>query len=157
MDTHKNLHKVELDAKTIDYTDAEISRERHLVLYDLSQDGFLCPVEYENAPNFLLIVGIENGKLKLDFIDEEKKSICFIISFSPYIGFIREYKDICDSYKYAVLHDNMSKIETIDMARRGLHNQAADLIKERLSDKIKGNHVAFRHLFTLMTLLVYTK
>ena len=157
MTEYNNLLCVEFDIHTIDYGNPAIDRERLLAADDLQKYACLYPAIYTVIPKLKLLIAQENGKLKLKFTNLDAEILYFIISFSPYISFIREYKDICNSYKNAILHDNITTIETIDMARRGLHNQAADLIQTRLSDKIKGNHDAFRHLFTLMTLLVYTK
>ena len=157
MDDYCNLKKVILNRQTIDCIDSNIERECFLIASDLSQDGCLCPLTYASIPSLTLVVGLENGKLKLQFTDVSDLTHSFILSLSPYIRLIREYKDICSVYKHAILNDTITSIETIDMARRGLHNQAADLIKDRLSDKIRGNHDAFRHLFSLITAIVNVK
>jgi len=45
------------------------------------------------------------------------------------------------------------QIETIDMARRGVHNQAAELLVERLDGKIEVDFDTARRLFTLICVL----
>ena len=40
---------------------------------------------------------------------------------------IRDYEMICDSYYKAIRTASPSQIEAIDMGRRGLHNEAAEL------------------------------
>ena len=66
---------------------------------------------------------------------------------------IKDYFAICDSYYQAVRQHSPQQIETIDMARRGLHNDAADLLKERLDGKIELDFDTARRLFTLICVL----
>ena len=152
-----NLRKITFDMQAIDNPSIEFAQESLLLASDFSREGMLYPKIYELPLDMTLIIGMDNRKLTLQFTDNTLKETYFIISFSPYIRLIREYKEICSAYKYALMNDNTASIETIDMARRGLHNQAADLMQERLNDKLTGNHNAFRYLFSIMTLLVQTK
>ncbi len=66
---------------------------------------------------------------------------------------IREYFAICDSYYQAIRKATAQEIETIDMARRGVHNDAAELLVERLQDKIEIDFPTARRLFTLICVL----
>ena len=45
------------------------------------------------------------------------------------------------------------EIETIDMARRGIHNDAAELLQQRLDGKIEIDFDTARRLFTLICVL----
>ncbi len=154
---YNNLKTVDFDGDAIKDTHSDITHECALIASYLSRDGCLHPAGYASIPYLTLLIGFEHNKLKLNFTDDAGLSTHFILSVSPYIRLIREYKDICNSYKDALSNNTASSIETIDMARRGLHNQAADLIKDRLSDTINGNHDAFRYVFSLIVLLVHTQ
>ena len=66
---------------------------------------------------------------------------------------IREYFAICDSYYQAISNASPAQIETVDMARRGIHNDAADMLKERLEGKIAVDFDTARRLFTLICVL----
>ena len=66
---------------------------------------------------------------------------------------IREYFAICDSYFQAIRKATASEIETIDMARRGLHDSAAELLVERLEGKVETDFPTARRLFTLICVL----
>ena len=66
---------------------------------------------------------------------------------------IKDYFAICDSYFQAVKQSTPQQIETIDMARRGIHNEAAELLKERLVGKIDIDFDTARRLFTLICVL----
>ena len=66
---------------------------------------------------------------------------------------IRDYFAICDSYYQAIRKATAAEIETIDMARRAIHNDAADLLLERLEGKVETDHPTARRLFTLICVL----
>ena len=66
---------------------------------------------------------------------------------------IREYFAICDSYYQAIRKATAQEIETIDMARRGIHNEAAELLLERLDGKVETDFDTARRLFTLICVL----
>ncbi len=66
---------------------------------------------------------------------------------------IRDYFAICDSYYQAIRKATAAEIETIDMARRGVHNEAAELLLERLDGKIETDFATARRLFTLICVL----
>lgn len=57
------------------------------------------------------------------------------------------------SYDEAVREGKPSRIEAIDMGRRGLHNEGAELLMERLSDKILLDLNTARRLFSLICVL----
>ena len=66
---------------------------------------------------------------------------------------IRDYFAICDSYSQAIRASTPQQIETVDMARRALHNDAAELLKERLDGKVEVDFDTARRLFTLICVL----
>ena len=79
------------------------------------------------------------------------------VDFAKSVGIrlipIREYFAICDSYYQAIRKATPAEIETIDMARRGVHNSAAELLIERLEGKIETDFATARRLFTLICVL----
>src|SRR3546814_3427102 len=66
---------------------------------------------------------------------------------------IRDYFAICDSYYQAILTATAQQIETVDMARRALHNDAAEMLVGRLDGKIEVDFDTARRLFTLICVL----
>ena len=66
---------------------------------------------------------------------------------------IKDYTLICESYHNAIRTASPSQIEAIDMGRRGLHNEAAEVLSEALGDKIKVDVETARRLFTLVCAL----
>ena len=66
---------------------------------------------------------------------------------------IRDYFAICESYYQAIRKATAQEIETIDMARRGVHNEAAELLLERFEGKVETDFITARRLFTLICVL----
>ena len=77
------------------------------------------------------------------------------LSMNPFRSIVKDYFQICESYYQAIRLSTPSQIETIDMARRGLHNEGSDLLKERLAGKIDLDFDTSRRLFTLVTVLYW--
>ncbi len=60
---------------------------------------------------------------------------------------------ICESYFQAIKTAPVSRIEAIDMGRRGLHDEGSRLLQERLKGKITVDFPTARRLFTLVCAL----
>ncbi len=76
-----------------------------------------------------------------------------ILSLTPFRRILRDYFMICESYYNAIRSQTAAQIEAVDMGRRGLHNEGADLLLERLSGKVVSDNDTARRLFTLITAL----
>jgi uncharacterized protein (UPF0262 family) len=66
---------------------------------------------------------------------------------------VKDYFEICESYFAAIKAASPSKIEAIDMGRRGLHNEGSELLRERLQGKVEMDLDTARRLFTLICVL----
>ena len=75
------------------------------------------------------------------------------LSMTPFRRNIRDYFMICESYFEAMRNATPERVETIDEARRALHNESAELLKTRLSDKVVLDDDTARRLFTLISVL----
>ena len=138
----------------------EIEQERRLAIFDLLEDNKFALV---NSSSFrknyegplALCVTSQGSRLILSLSDPEtnEKIFDFILSISPFRKVIREYSDICASYFDAVKRLPPSKIEAIDMARRGIHNEGAEVLLERLDGKIATDQATAKRLFTLICVL----
>ena len=84
---------------------------------------------------------------------EDEALPMLVLSLKPYKRLIKDYFMIVRSYDEAVKDGKPSRIEAIDMGRRGLHNEGAELLMERLKDKITMDHDTARRLFTLICVL----
>jgi uncharacterized protein (UPF0262 family) len=76
-----------------------------------------------------------------------------MLSLSPFRRIVKDYFLICDSYYAAIKTQPASKIEAIDMGRRGLHDEGSHLLMERLKGKVTVDIATARRLFTLLCAL----
>ena len=87
-------------------------------------------------------------------LDEESlAAVSRILSLSPFRTLIKDYFMICDSYYQAIRNSTPQQIEALDMGRRGLHNEASELLRTRLSGKVETDMDTARRLFTLICAL----
>lgn len=148
---------IQLDEHTILWRSADIEQERRIAIFDLLEGNFFKPErEYpeDYAGPFKLMLSVEEGRLALKISTENDDHLeTQIIALGAFRRPIRDYFAICDSYFQAIKTSTPTQIETIDMARRGVHNEAAELLKERLSGKIDLDFDTARRLFTLICVL----
>ena len=101
-----------------------------------------------------LVLRVEDGRLAMDLTGEGGAAEgTILLGLAPFRRVVREYFAICDSYYKAIRNASPSAIETIDMARRGIHNAAADLLMERLDGRVEMDFDTARRLFTLICVL----
>ncbi len=149
--------KVELDETTILWRNADIEQERRVAIFDLIEDNSFRPcrvVEDEYAGPFALHISVQEGRLVLDIRRENGDPFeMLVLGLGRFRRPIKDYFAICDSYYQAIRKASAAEIETIDMARRGVHNEAAELLTERLDGKIEVDFATARRLFTLICVL----
>lgn len=145
---------IDLDDKSVIRRSVEIEHERKVAMYDLLDMNRFRPTSGETGP-FKVRLGIEDGKRLIFKIDNEANEHLTSVSLplSPFRRIVRDYFQICESYYDAIKKHSPSQIETIDMARRGLHNEGAEILVEALKDKIDIDKSTSRRLFTLVCVL----
>jgi uncharacterized protein (UPF0262 family) len=151
------LIDIRLDERTILWRNADIEQERRVAIFDLLEGNEFKPVAAADAGHhgpYKLLLGVEDGRLTVSVSDSNDASVdAFQVPLSPFRRTIREYFAICESYYQAIRQSSPQQIETIDMARRGIHNDAAELLKERLESRAIVDFDTARRLFTLICVL----
>ncbi len=151
------LIDVTLDEQTILWRSADIEQERRIAIFDLLEENHFEPQRaYPQgyAGPYRLALSVEEGRLALAISAESGEHLeTIILALGRFRRPIKDYFAICDSYYQAVAKATPQQIETIDMARRGIHNDAAELLIERLDGKIKLDFDTARRLFTLICVL----
>ena len=79
--------------------------------------------------------------------------ITHILSLAPFRRVVKDYFLVCESYYAAIRTASAAQIEAIDMGRRGLHNEAAELLVQRLEGKVEVDFDTARRLITLIMAL----
>jgi uncharacterized protein (UPF0262 family) len=143
---------VQLDERTIIWRSAEIEQERRIAIFDLLENNRFAPVGHEGP--FRILIRIEDNRIAIDLKDEADLPLETVrLGLARFRRLIRDYFAICDSYYKAIRSDAPHRIETVDMARRAVHNEAAELLQECLADKIELDFDTARRLFTLICVL----
>ena len=148
---------VQLDERTILWRSADIEQERRVAIFDLLEgNSFEVLTEAANGYRgpYRILLRVEDGRLAIDVKQEDDSALdTIVVALSPFRRTVRDYFAICESYYQAIRQSTPHEIETIDMARRGIHNDAAELLQERLDGKIAMDFDTARRLFTLICVL----
>lgn len=130
-----------------------IGRDRAIALKDLALGSVFQPAGNENGP-YDLALSVEENRLVFRVSDAGGAALpSLVLSLRPYARLVKDYFMIVRSYDEAIKGANPSRIEAIDMGRRGLHNEGASLLQERLGSRIAMDHDTARRLFTLICVL----
>ena len=152
------LSDIKLDDQNLPPPTAEIEQERKVAIFDLLENNtFKLP---EKAPKrivqgpYNLNLAIKDKRLVFDLSAAAGDKVAeFHLSLSPFKQVVKDYWSICESYYDAVKNLPPGQIETIDMARRGIHNEGARILLERLEGKAEIDYDTSRRLFTLICVL----
>ncbi|HOZ34803.1 MAG TPA: UPF0262 family protein [Tabrizicola sp.] len=152
------LCHIEIDEKGLARPTPEIEQERRVAIYDLlEENSFTLPArpdrEQSQGP-YRLHLAIREGRLVFDIATEDgTRAAEFHLSLGPFRQVVKDYFQICENYFDAVKRLPPSQIEAIDMARRGIHNEGARVLQERLEGKANVDIDTARRLFTLICVL----
>jgi uncharacterized protein (UPF0262 family) len=148
---------IELDEATIIWRNADIEQERRIAIFDLIEENSFKPLRAFAAGHegpYHLRLSVDDGRLGLAVSDTASNHLeTVILGLGRFRRPIRDYFAICESYYQAIRRATAQEIETIDMARRGVHNDAATTLLERLEGKIETDFATARRLFTLICVL----
>jgi len=147
------ISSITLDEKTVVRRTREIEQEREIAIYDLLEGNVFRPEGSDGGP-YKLILGVEENRLVFDVrLEDDSEHGRVMLSLTPLRHVIKDYFLICDSYFKAIPNAPPSQIETLDMSRRGIHDEGSKLLRERLAGKIEVDHDTARRLFTLICVL----
>ena len=149
----KRLCMVNFDDASIGRGTPDQEHERAVAVYDLIEENSFALPDHDGGP-YQLNIALLNSKLALDIRTEEGEPlVTHILSLTPFRGILKDYFMVCESYYAAIRTSTPAQIEAIDMGRRGLHNEGAQVLSERLKGKVEIDFDTARRLFTLVTAL----
>ncbi len=148
---------ISLDQQSIIWRNADVEQERRIAIFDLLEENHFAPARHHadgyGGP-YRVRLSTQEGRLVIAIHREDDSPLeAIILGLARFRRPIREYFAICDSYFQAIRNASPQQIETIDMARRGIHNHAAEMLMERLEGKIEVDFDTARRLFTLICVL----
>lgn len=149
-ETSYKIVKIDLDERSLAPATADIEHERKVAIYDLLEDNMFKPNGAGEGPFELYLSNVER-RLVFDIRREGGEALGQIhLSMTPFRKIIKDYFMLCESYYDAIRSAAPTQIETIDMARRAMHNEGSDILQERLKEKIELDMNTARRLFTLI-------
>ena len=148
------LSDVVLD-DTIGRSTPDIEHERAVAIFDLIEENSFEPVGHTGGP-YKLNLSLVDTKLVLTIRTEADEEVAtHILSLTPFRRIVKDYFMICESYYEAIRTATPSRIEAIDMGRRGVHNDGSQTLQDRLKGKINVDFGTARRLFTLVCVLYW--
>jgi uncharacterized protein (UPF0262 family) len=147
------LVEVTLDEASIGRNNAEVEHERDVAIFDLLERNAFALEGHDGGP-YTLHLSLADNRLVFTVGDIDRAPIQHVmLSLSPFRRLVKDYFLICESYYQAIKTQPASKIEAIDMGRRGIHDEGSQLLMERLKGKIAVDLPTARRLFTLLCAL----
>ena len=142
--------KIQLDERSLAPATADIEHERKVAIFDLLEDNVFRPNGAGEGPFELYLSNVER-RLVFDVRKAGGDALGQVhLSMTPFRKIIKDYFMLCESYYDAIRNAAPAQIETIDMARRAMHNEGSEILSERLKDKIELDENTARRLFTLI-------
>ena len=153
------ISRIDIDDSALPPPTPEMEQDRRVAVFDLLEDNsFVLPGrEGQPAPAgpYALVLAVRDKRLVFDIsTDGGEKLAEFHLSLGPFRQTVKDYFQICASYYDAVKTRPPAQIEAIDMARRGIHNEGARTLQERLEGKAEVDSYTARRLFTLICALI---
>ena len=145
------LSRVSIDEASLAAASPEQDHERKIAIFDLLESNVFAP-DGAGAGPFELTLSLVEARLCMD-VAGPQFARRHLLSLSPFRGVIRDYFMICESYYDAIRNATADHIEALDMGRRGLHDDGAGLLRERLEGKVAVDKDTARRLFTLICAL----
>lgn len=142
--------------ETIGRASPDVEHERAVAIFDLIEENSFEPLGHDGGP-YRLKLSLMDSKLVLNIsADEDGSAVAtHILSLTPFRRIVKDYFLICESYYEAIRSATPSRIEAIDMGRRGIHNEGSQTLQDRLKGKINLDFDTSRRLFTLVCVLYW--
>lgn len=156
MSDTSRIASVTLDEASIAKRSVEAEHERQVAITDLISTGSITVTDPQFLPiagPFELTIGVRDGRLLLTLVGEQHNECRIALAVNPLRALIRDYFLICESYYEAIQSSSRERIQTVDMARRGLHNEAGEMLQSQLDGSLLMDHATARRLFTLICVL----
>ena len=132
---------------------AQVEHERKVAIFDLLEENSFSLRSGPDGP-YRLKIQIKENRLIFNLNSNDDVFLLDIsLAVAIFRKIVRDYFLICESYFQAIKTKTPSQIEAIDMARRGLHDEGAELLQNRMAEQVEMDLQTARRLFTLVCVL----
>jgi uncharacterized protein (UPF0262 family) len=150
---NQRIADIKLDEHTVVRRSADIEHERATAIFDLLEENSFVPVAGGEGP-FHLHLSMEGPRLILDIRTGDGTPVDRVsLALTELRPIIKDYFLICESYNHAIRDAPLSKITAIDQGRRALHDEASEMLRERLGPQVAIDNDTARRLFTLICVM----
>jgi uncharacterized protein (UPF0262 family) len=152
------LSRVVLDGEVPSGLPPALEADRAQAVADLAAENQFVPLTLKpgvpaQGP-FVLHLAVQDGRLVFDIRRGNGARLALIgLALGPFRSLVKDYQLLVDSHLKAVEEGRAERIQAIDTGRRGLHNEGATLMRQRLEGKIAIDFATARRLFTLVCVL----
>ena len=151
------LLRVTLEGETLTRLTPLLEADRAQAVADLEAENRFAPHARPAAGDagpYALRLSIYEGRLVFDIRRaDDTPWLAIGLALGPFRALIKDYYLLIDSLARAIDEGRESRIQAIDMGRRGLHNDGAQLMIARLLGKVEIDFSTARRLFTLLCVL----
>ena len=149
-DPTKCLTAIHLDEESIGRGNPDQEHERTIAIYDILEENSFRVPGHDGGPYALRLAMFDSKLAFAVSTADGAECVVHYLSLTPFRRVIKDYALICENYHNAIRSASPTQIEAIDMGRRGLHNEASELLMERLAGKVELDFDTARRLFTLL-------
>ena len=147
------LSEVFLDEATIPRGAIDLDHERAVAIFDLIEDNVFGVPGRDDGP-YTLTISQEESKLTFDIrTSDGEQAASIVVSMTPFRPLLKDYFLVCETSLFRHPHRQPRQIEAIDRERSALHDEGADLMAQRLSERLTIDQTTARRLFTLVSTL----
>lgn len=154
MQGNRSIQSVTLDDASIVRRSPEVEHERRVALVDITHSNEVTLLNAAAlAPPYDLFISVRDNRLTLRFTDAHAARHDITLPLAAYRGIIKDYFLMCEQYYDAIKHSAGDRLQTLDMARRGVHNEGSEMLQTQLADRLTMDFATARRLFTLICVL----
>ena len=147
------IHSVSLDDASIIRRTPEVEHERRVAMVDLTHSNMVELLDKTLTSPYALFISVRDNRLTLRFTGSNEVVQDVVLPLSPFRVIIKDYFLMCESYYEAIKHAPPDRIQTVDMARRSVHNEGSEMLQEMLATSLVMDFNTARRLFTLICVL----
>lgn len=146
------IRNIELDERNLL---ARNQAEREVAMRDLITENYFSLVDSDSPPGpYDLRFAVQDSRISMEIkASGQQEGIKIAVPTGQFRSLIKDYFLICESYEEAVKSGSMDKVEAIDMGRRAMHNEGAELIVDALKSRVNIDFDTARRLFTVISSL----
>ncbi|MDP9097092.1 MAG: UPF0262 family protein [Pseudomonadota bacterium] len=158
MNEASRLARVILTGESLTRLSPILEADRAQAVADLEHENHFSLCGTPDRPSrpgpYILHLSVQEGRLVFEVRDNTDAPLtAIVLALGPFRSLIKDYQLLVDSHMLAVEEGRAERIQAIDMGRRGLHDEGANLLRDRLENKAEIDHETARRLFTLVCVL----